>query len=341
MASSTSSSRPMAWIWTWLIALAISVAVLAAWETRLDGLGFRPSVDLDEDLWSWHRGRLDVGDERPLVLLGASRLLLNISMDELKRQLPGYRATMLGLNGKYPMAALEDFAADEAFDGVVVVSLTAQALEQEWWDMQQSYVDHFHQEATVYHSFDAWLRSYWQSHFAFANPDISLLQLARFYDQHGVLALPKHTTRDLDLSIRADFTQVDAELSRRHFIEGKRQNYLDYPPTRVEQWLHQVDRMNVAIDRIQARGGRVILLRLPTTGGHWELDQEYYPRSRYWDRLAALTHAEVVHFEDVPGLSDFDLPDTSHLDYRDRDAFTANLLQAIKIPAPMDRPYQP
>ena len=64
-------------------------------------------------------------------------------------------------------------------------------------------------------------------------------------------------------------------------------------------------------------------VRFPAGGEFRAPDRARFPRAEYRDRLADLTGAETVHFEDVPGLGGFDCPDTSRLDRRDVPAFTA------------------
>ena len=59
------------------------------------------------------------------------------------------------------------------------------------------------------------------------------------------------------------------------------------------------------------------------------MDQDTYPRSAYWDHLAAATGAATLHFQDEPELTRFECPDTSHLDQRDAPAFTAALVDAL------------
>jgi hypothetical protein len=83
-----------------------------------------------------------------------------------------------------------------------------------------------------------------------------------------------------------------------------------------------------AVRAILARGGRVILLRMPTSGLVLEAEQKRWPRALFWDRVAASTRARTVHFEDWPGLNGFTCPDGSHLDYRDRSAFTEAFVDA-------------
>jgi hypothetical protein len=68
---------------------------------------------------------------------------------------------------------------------------------------------------------------------------------------------------------------------------------------------------------------------MPTCGKHWEFDQNRYPKDKYWDKIQPITGASVIHFLDVPSLSNFDCPDTSHLDARDAPVFTQRLADEI------------
>ncbi len=71
------------------------------------------------------------------------------------------------------------------------------------------------------------------------------------------------------------------------------------------------------VRRIQSRGGRVVFVRFPTSGEHWQIDQLKYPKSEFWDLIGGSTVAQTIHFVDHPALRQFELPDTSHLDFSD------------------------
>lgn len=46
--------------------------------------------------------------------------------------------------------------------------------------------------------------------------------------------------------------------------------------------------------------------------------------------MAAYTSAETIHFKGVPGMDRFELPKTSHFDYRDAPVFTNLLLDELE-----------
>lgn len=176
---------------------------------------------------------------------------------------------------------------------------------------------------------NALLKSVYQSRFAFANSSLSLSNIIQFFDKYHRFKLPDHTTRDPDLSIRGDFELANVDLLRKHFVEEKRMNYLTGTPTPPALWLSEVAKLNELTKKIQDRGGKVILIRLPTSDGHWQLDETFYPKAKYWDLLAEQSLAPAIHFPEIDGLSDFYLPDTSHLDFRDRESFSATLFDGL------------
>ena len=84
------------------------------------------------------------------------------------------------------------------------------------------------------------------------------------------------------------------------------------------------------VDKIRSRGGKVIFVRLPSTGELLDLEKERTPRDAYWDRLLDETGVPGIHFEDYPELSNFDCPEWSHLTRSDAVTFTRNLLPIIQ-----------
>ena len=94
-------------------------------------------------------------------------------------------------------------------------------------------------------------------------------------------------------------------------------------------WEQNLAHFNKAVSRLTARGAQIALVRFPTSGNWWLNDQRQWPRDSFWDRIAVSTGAIKIHFRDVPSMTRFTLPDSSHLDRRDRDAFTRILLNEL------------
>jgi hypothetical protein len=85
-----------------------------------------------------------------------------------------------------------------------------------------------------------------------------------------------------------------------------------------------------AIAQIQARGGRVVYVRMPTCDERWTGDEIVFPKAQFWDQLAAQTRALTIHFKDYPELAKFPCPDTSHIESKDAPEFTRTLLDILQ-----------
>jgi hypothetical protein len=97
----------------------------------------------------------------------------------------------------------------------------------------------------------------------------------------------------------------------------------------AQTWLRDVREAERWVEQIQSRGGHVVYLRMPTSGEMWELGDVLYPRERFWNVLASSTAAATIHFADHPSLSNFELPDLSHIRGDERGRFTNALIDVL------------
>lgn len=87
-------------------------------------------------------------------------------------------------------------------------------------------------------------------------------------------------------------------------------------------WESNLKRVKAAVDKIQARGGKVIFVRDPSSGELRELEDRITPRAAFWDRLLAETGAPGIYDRDYPALRDFECPEWSHLSAADSVEYT-------------------
>ena len=71
------------------------------------------------------------------------------------------------------------------------------------------------------------------------------------------------------------------------------------------------------------------MVYFPVEGALLEIHEEYFPKNVFWDAMAEQVSAVTVHFLDEPSLQAFELPDASHLDFRDAPGFTAALIELL------------
>lgn len=100
------------------------------------------------------------------------------------------------------------------------------------------------------------------------------------------------------------------------------------PAISAAQWLQDNEIVIDWVKQINARGGRVVFYREPLSGDHLALDEARFPRSEFWDRLAAKMPATMIDFRDHESLN-IPTPDTSHIDAKDVPRHTRALVSVL------------
>jgi hypothetical protein len=326
--SSTSSSDerlPRApWLRTWALALALAVALLAGYEAFWRLRGVAPCLSDSPDLWALARRQVRARDPDAVVLLGASRFQVGLDLDALGREL-GRRPVQLAFIDSDFRPVLEHLSRDRSFRGVVVCDFYPGMLSERSTlgsrDGQAELVKHYEQR-TVTTLAECWLRLWCNAHLVSRRAELSLTNLAAHL-KRGELPQPQTRFRlRTDRSFWADFSR------------GKPATW-DYAPTGKVESDPQLVRRNLArleelVSRLRARGGRVVFVRMPSTGGVRALEDDKFPRASEWDVLAAQPWAVTVHHADHPELCGYDCPDHSHLDCCDAARFSRALGRVLK-----------
>ena len=85
-----------------------------------------------------------------------------------------------------------------------------------------------------------------------------------------------------------------------------------------------------AVQKIRGRGGKVVFVRLPVSGGLKILEDQTTPRNQIWDPLLQGTGAPGIYFEDYPELASFSCPEWSHLSAGDSVEFSKRLAPHLR-----------
>ena len=85
-----------------------------------------------------------------------------------------------------------------------------------------------------------------------------------------------------------------------------------------------------AVEKLRARGGKVVFVRLPVSGGLKALEDKTTPRNQTWDPLLQGTGAPGIYFEDFPELAGFNCPEWSHLSAGDSVEFSKRLVPHLR-----------
>ena len=97
-----------------------------------------------------------------------------------------------------------------------------------------------------------------------------------------------------------------------------------------KNWTTEVQKITQLIQKIQKRGGTVVLLCYPTTGKSLYYNETLCPRKIYWDKLTELTNAPTIHFQDIQGDTPFLCPESSHLNHDGATRLTKLLITELK-----------
>lgn len=315
------------WIAAWLVALVAVAAAALAFETFLRSRHYVPTVQDDRDLWSL-QADLITRDGGGIALLGASRIQFAVDPAQVA-QATGRSTAMLAVNGHYPLAALRWLAEDPSFHGLVIVGIDARGLSKRHWDMQQPWIDHYHDRWTYARKIHRLLLTPLQQHFVFMRSPFALAALVR--RQLAGLGLPfnDYTVLRPDRLGLIDYGRTDIAAIKRQRIVDLVQYYKDHPPEPPAEWVRDLEQVSAWVRAIQARGGQVVLFREPSAGEHLALDETNYPRDAYWDAYARVSPAVMIDFRDEPSLAAIPLPDTSHIDATEIPRFTAALLAVL------------
>src|SRR5438046_3916313 len=69
--------------------------------------------------------------------------------------------------------------------------------------------------------------------------------------------------------------------------------------------------VTAAVEKIRLRGGKIIVVRFPNSGGLKELEDRITSREKNWYPLLKMTDAPGIYDSDFPDLSGFSCPDWS------------------------------
>lgn len=328
MLSSTSSSDGRSWLATWAAVLVVVAFALFVVERYWRARGYTPTVLDSLQLWSIQRERVYGDSPRPLVLLGASRIEYGVDLKTLRDELPHYKPVMLAVNGLYPLSVLRDLAEDQDFRGVVLCDVESNSFIRDYFFLQQAYPDYYHQRWTPSWHLHRAILSAWQSTALIANPEYGVLASLKRHLGGGAPFrnyVDYHSNRGGDI----DYTKTDPEATKKHFAATVEGNIARLPKHDPASWLSGIAPVYEWVRAIQARGGTVIFYESPTQGLTREINDRLYPREQYWNQFVATSPAPVISANAEPSLADTPLPDDSHIDFREKAAYTRRLVQVL------------
>ena len=338
MPSSTSSSKNRIpegphglQLFIFFVSLALMIVLIEVYWRAHD---YRPSVTDSKLAWSLERSQASK-HENTLTLLGASRLQLNINQKALENLYPSTTIVNLGINGISPIAVLEDFANDEDFHGMIVMSLAEYHFFPKQIKRGREWVNYFHTTFQEYASVDERIsesvKTYVQSQFASFSSHLNLKRVVRSNLKPKKVYLHMSRDRYRPASYYDRMTEKQREVHHKALIQGRKSLFKKHNPKQHQQFLATLQSvLKPAYEKLKKHNAKLILVRMPTTGDYGALDEKQFPREYYWDRIEEMTGVPTIYYEDIPFLASVDCPDGSHIDQSDAYAFTEQLFLAVK-----------
>lgn len=323
---------PAPWLRTWITSVAIAVVLIGGWEGFWRARGFVPRRNDDVGWWAQERGKVYAGGTRSVVLLGSSRMQLGFDT-RVFAQKTGIQPIQLAIDNDPGVDVLRDLANDANFNGTVVCELMEKYLV---WIGQDSDSSQANQWLRDYHASNVFSRFEWrarglaQTSLAFRLPDLSLQNLVTNLRQRRLPSSePFYIAMNPDRSKSADYARTDLDRLKAFHEADVQEEFAHLPQLSPAEFFTRSKLLTVWVAAIEARGGRVIFLRFPSSGVIWQLENGRFPRPEFWDPLIKVRKLTAIHFAEYDTLKDFTCPDGTHLDYREAAPFTAAVTEIM------------
>ena len=323
----------MYWVKVWLLTSVLAILGISFNETILRAANHQPSLVNDADLFCISYSQLPDLRHQDVVLLGASRMGTNFDINVFQKRFPDRKIIQLAQSGRgtaYPV--LKDIVENSNFKGIVIISETEVTLISKNKE-QQEFVNHCRNNFSLDSRINRNLSSWFQNKFVFLNPQSSSFRLWGNILAQQNLPEPFYVKTKADRSDLSDFKRFEpVALKKLHDnrIKGSKK-ISEKGWLNQQEWLVKTNHWQPLLKKFQQRGGRAIFVRMPVSQERWKFESKIFPVDRYWNQFTRRYNIASLHFAEYPSLSHFNLPDTSHLDMRDRSLFTELLLNELEI----------
>ncbi len=329
------------WSMIWVIALLLFAVLMTGWEMYWRNYGAEPAYANSSGSWSAQRRRIDEGEGNKLVLIGSSRVLFDTQL-HVWEKLTGERPIQLALEGTSSVPVLEDLADDPKFTGRLMIGV-APELFFSGFAMRGQLIGDFHRQGPG-QRVGQWLsQKFVEPYFAYYDPDFALGTVLERQDwplregMHAFKHVRKLSVSDADRDTHM-WAKVENDAEYRNLARSIWTQFMNFPPPpnmntpeKLKAVIDkQIQRCKIAIDKMRARGVRVVFVRMPSAEDYHSFELKVFPRTNTWDPLLQVTGAAGIHFEDYPQLQGYQLPEWSHLSASEAVRFTAQLAPLVE-----------
>ena len=351
MRLSTSSSNPAAFsekhIRAILLGLLIGIFLILIVENILRFKGASPNVRDTPELWASQRARASSLGKDALILVGSSRIQLDLDLDALDKH-TDMKPVQLAIDGSPYLQVLENLAKDESVTGTVLISTTLPKFfpgdnsmrVNKWIAVYENEYRNLWSPARE-QMMAAWLQSV-SALYANIIPLDKLFSIlinqTKFRKNYLETFPSRERSADYSLVRMPDFymRRVERELGL-PLPEGPFDSYDNYRDTVISLARENYKEFNVdekrlrkiksAIKKLKNRGASVIFTKLPMSGLIESIADIRYPEA-LWKRIVSELEVEFIDYKHHPELL-YQLPDGSHLDKTQKTEFTERFARVL------------
>jgi hypothetical protein len=340
---------PLPWRGITVVVVVIVMAAAAAWEFYCRSIGYGPTLNDNEDLWTITRRRVQ---PESIVIVGDSRGWFDLDLDELQKGL-GKRPVQLAMGGSCAYPVLANLVNDENFHGTIICSVVPRLFVAPPgtppMDRAEKVVRRSHRQTPAQRA-SQYLAMPLEERVAFLKKEE--LDLAELLSR---LPIPNRPGALVPPRLPPYFGTLDRERRARMIEECARpgselqktiqQIWLPlFTPPPLPTYIPPGEFMalmkaaiearfrdtTAAVEKLRARGGKIVFVRLPVSGELKALEDRITPRGQFWDRIIKESAAPGIYFEDYPDLSGFTCPEWSHLSAGDSVEFSKRLVPHLR-----------
>lgn len=325
-----------------ITALLLFLALMVVWEYLSRQWGYIAALDDDKALWAVQRGKLEKLSSNDIVVLGSSRAHFDIQLNSWEQE-TGVRPLMLACDGSTPTPIFQDIVNNTSFNGTILIGVTpglffsAPVEQAPMWKRPLARVNHYY-DRTYAQRLNHYLSRPLEESFAFLTAseeqwadDIDLKTLIhhiRIGERLGEPAPPFYNFGYVNKD--RNTTMFDKTVTDTAFASTIKKVWMffisDAPPPVKDTILSMYKDL---VQQFTGRGGSVIFVRFPSSGGFREVERNHVPRTEFWDALIQETKMPGYHFEDYAELNQYVIPEWSHLATPDAQTFTRDLVAIL------------
>src|SRR5205814_6666503 len=285
-----------------VVVVVVVIAAVCAWEFYCRSIGYGPTLNDNEDLWTMTRQRVK---PESVVIIGDSRGWFDLDLDELQKGL-GKRAVQLAMGGGCGYPILADLADDKTFHGTIICSFVPRLFFAPSgtppMERGEKAVRRSHTQTPAQHA-SQYLAMPLEEHVAFLKQqDLTLEQLLKrspIPNRPGALVPPRlppyfgTVDRERRARMIEECARPGSELQKRIqqiwiplFTPPPPPSYIptDVFMAKMKDAIEKRFGDTVAeVQKLRARGGKIVFVRLPVSGGLKALEDRTTPRGQTWD----------------------------------------------------------